>query len=130
MPIISMRRICLTAVDSLHRNRLAVRQLDAGHGAAHIEDAVGPHYAALFVHPPKAPVVDAVDDGRVAAFELCLATERHGVEAAVVTAAEAGVVSGRGRDSILDTIAVVGKRIVTLSIVVFEARQVGVGAGD
>src|SRR5829696_8665676 len=66
-----------------HVRDLAGRgQLDLRHGSIHVEYAVRPDDAPLFVDQREPPVVDVIDDGQVAALQLLFATRSHVVKAA------------------------------------------------
>src|SRR5919201_633416 len=69
-------------------------------------------------------MMNARDDGVVAALELGFAAERERIEAAGIVAAKRRVV--RRLRAVLDAIAVVGKRVVTLAVVLLQARKVRV----
>jgi len=111
-----------------HVGCFPVRQLDGRDRTIHVEHAVSPDDAALFVDEREAAVVDVVHDPEIAALHLFLAIESHVVESA--GRVRAGTRRVRRVRAVFDAIAVVGERVEALAVVLLHTFEVRVGDFD
>jgi len=110
-----------------HIRSLAIRQFDLTDGAIHVEHAIGPHDTALLVYKRESEVVNVVHDAEVTTLELLLTIRPHVVEAG------SGLLRTRrigGVRAVLDTVAVIGKGIKTLAVVLLHSFEVCICDGD